>query len=140
MYVLALRALAVSGLVALGLAARPNTPPAQLGGPDRALTSISTDKPIYRGGEKVYVRGVVLNAFKHTPVTEWTQAQVQIRGPKGDVIIQGFTQAPDGTWAFAWDVPPGQAGGEYTIKASYPNTATPPPSASSTCAPTAPRA
>lgn len=120
MYVHALRTLAFSGLIALGLAARPNTPP-NLGGPNRALTSLSTDKPIYRGGERVYVRGVVLDAFKHTPVTEWTQANVEIRGPKGDVVASGFTQPQDGTWAFAWDVPPGQSGGEYTIKASYPN-------------------
>src|SRR5690242_13302692 len=101
MYVLTLRALAVSGLIALGLAARPNTPP-NLGGPNRALTSISTDKPIYRGGERVYVRGVVLDAFRHTPVTEWTQAQVEIRGPKGDVVVSGFTQPQNGTWTFAW--------------------------------------
>jgi len=119
MYVYALRALAVSGLIALGLSARPSTPP-QLGGPDRALTSISTDKPIYRSGERVYVRGVVLNAFKHTPVAEPAQATVEIRGPRGNVVAGGVTQAQAGTWAFAWDVPPGQAGGEYTIKASYP--------------------
>ena len=119
MYTLTLRALAVAGLVALGLTARPTTPP-QLGGPDRALTSISTDKPIYRGGERVYVRGVVLNAFRHTPVQEWTQAHVEIRGPRGDVVTSGASQAQDGTWSFAWDVPPGQPGGEYTIKASYP--------------------
>ena len=120
MYVHALRTLAISGLIALGLAARPNTPP-NLGGPGRALTSISTDKPIYRGGERVYIRGVLLDAFKHTPVTEWTQASVEIRGPKGDVVVSGFTQPQDGTWSFAWDVPPGQSGGEYTIKASYPS-------------------
>jgi len=125
MYVHALRTLAFSGLIALGLAARPNTPP-NLGGPNRALTSLSTDKPIYRGGERVYVRGVLLDAFKHTPVTEWTQAQVEIRGPKGDVVASGFTQPQDGTWSFAWDVPPGQSGGEYTIKASYPNNGHPP--------------
>src|SRR5262245_27384029 len=119
MYVYALRALAVSGLIALGLAARPTSPP-QLGGPDRALTSISTVKPIYRSGERVYVRGVVLDAFKHTPVNEWTQATVEIRGPRGNIVTSGASQAQSGTWSFAWDVPPGQAGGEYTIKASYP--------------------
>src|SRR5579871_1316302 len=30
-----------------------------LGGPDRYLTSVSTDKPIYKIGEMVYVRGVI---------------------------------------------------------------------------------
>jgi hypothetical protein len=121
MYVHALRTLAFGGLLALALAARPANPPVNLGGPNRALTSISTDKPIYRGGERVYVRGVILDAFKHTPVVEWTQASIELRGPKGDIIVRGVTQPQDGTWSFAWDVPPGQAGGEYTIKASYPN-------------------
>ncbi|HVE81508.1 MAG TPA: MG2 domain-containing protein, partial [Myxococcales bacterium] len=119
MYTLTLRALAVGGLIALGLAARPAAPP-QLGGPERALTSISTDKPIYKAGEKVYVRGVVLHAFKHTPFTEWTQAKVEIHGPKGDLVAGGATQAQDGTWSFAWNVPSGQPGGEYTVKATYP--------------------
>ena len=33
-----------------------------LGGPDRFLTSICTDKPIYRIGENIYIRGVILDA------------------------------------------------------------------------------
>src|SRR5688572_15761492 len=37
-------------------------------GPERYLTHVSTDKPIYRIGEKVYVRGVVLRADSHSPV------------------------------------------------------------------------
>ena len=36
-------------------------------GPDRYLTYVSTDKPVYRTGEKVYVRGFVLRAEGHAP-------------------------------------------------------------------------
>src|SRR5438477_1294268 len=55
-----------------------------LGGPERYLTSISTDKPIYRSGEKVYVRGVLLNASSHKPLGAGQSANpfIEIRGPK----------------------------------------------------------
>ena len=42
--------------------------PLTLGGKDRYLTSVSTDKPIYHPGEKVYARGAVLHAFTHAPL------------------------------------------------------------------------
>ena len=45
------------------------TTSAALGGTERYLAHISTDKPIYRTGEKVYVRSVVLHAANHTPMT-----------------------------------------------------------------------
>src|SRR5690349_12091514 len=41
--------------------------PVATAGFERYLTYISTDKPIYRTGEKVYVRGVVLRAEGHEP-------------------------------------------------------------------------
>src|SRR5688572_15446286 len=36
-------------------------------GDTRYLTHVSTDKPIYRSGEKLYVRGVILRADSHSP-------------------------------------------------------------------------
>lgn len=93
-----------------------------LGGPDRYLTSVSTDKPIYRAGEKVYVRGVVLNAANHQPLVagHFANAIVQIKGPKGDVVASGNASAEESVWGFAWEIPDGQAGGEYTIHVTYP--------------------
>jgi alpha-2-macroglobulin-like protein len=93
-----------------------------LGGDTRYLTSVSTDKPIYRGGEKVYVRGVLLNAANHKPLPEGQSANatIEIKGPKGDVVAGGNTQAQDSVWGFAWDVPAEQAGGEYTLHVTYP--------------------
>src|SRR3989441_12957031 len=38
-----------------------------LGGAERYLTHVATDKPIYRTGEKLYVRGVILRADGHSP-------------------------------------------------------------------------
>jgi len=93
-----------------------------LGGKDRYLTYISTDKPIYRAGEKVYVRGVLLSANGHKPIADaqGTNATIEITGPKGEVVASGNATAQDSTWGFSWTVPDGQAGGEYKFKATYP--------------------
>src|ERR1700733_9322730 len=63
-----------------------------LGGPDRYLTFLSSDKPIYRPGEKVYIRGVMLNAANHKPlvdgqtIRQTANATIQIKGPKGEIV------------------------------------------------------
>ena len=95
-----------------------------LGGEDRYLTHLSTDKPIYRAGETVFVRGVVLDAFDHTPLPEDENGRanpmVEIKDPKGAVVVSGQSRMADSTVGFSWEVPEGQAGGEYTIKVTYP--------------------
>src|SRR5215218_2821799 len=72
-------------LTAHGEHAAPPRKPIDLGGPDRYLTYVSTDKPIYRPGEKLYVRASILHAVKHTPSTDGAVAMVEVIGPKGDV-------------------------------------------------------
>src|SRR5690349_24656111 len=47
-----------------------------LGGVERYLTHVSTDKPIYRTGERVYVRGVVLGANDHAPLSSPQGAKI----------------------------------------------------------------
>jgi len=95
-----------------------------LGGEARYLTHLSTDKPIYRAGETIYVRGVVLNAFDRTPLPEDEENRanpmVEIKDPKGAVVASGQTRMEDSTIGFSWEVPEGQAGGEYTVKVTYP--------------------
>lgn len=93
-----------------------------LGGEKRFLTFISTDKPIYKIGEKVYVKGVILNARSHQPLgdKETARPHIQVTGPKGDVIASGTSSLKESVWAFSWDVPEGQAGGEYKVKVTYP--------------------
>jgi len=120
------------------LAERPARRPAQaksrtaatetLGGPDRFLTHLSTDKPIYRPGEKLYVRGVVLHQSSHKPLPAGGQlsAMVEIQGPKGDTVASGFVASDESVLGYEWTIPPEQAGGEYTIKVSYPFFGQPP--------------
>jgi uncharacterized protein YfaS (alpha-2-macroglobulin family) len=109
-------------IVTLGGAAvrAARTTEAALGGRERYLTAISTDKPIYRAGETVWVRGVVLQAFKRTPLRGTATASVELKGPKGETVASGTAAAADSVWAFSWKVPEGQAGGEYTIHVTYP--------------------
>lgn len=90
--------------------------------PDRFLSHVSTDKPIYRPGEKVYVRAVVLHANRHTAMAGENQAMVEVTGPKGDTVASGWTMIQDATAGFAWEIPSGMAGGEYTVKVSHPYT------------------
>lgn len=132
-----LLAVACLGWIWQGLAAdQPASPPATaspvlkraetqtLGGADRYLTYLSTDKPIYRTGETVFVRGVVLHHASHRPLSadQQTPAMIEIRGPKGDVVASGQATSEDSVLGFQWTVPDGQAGGQYTIKANYPMT------------------
>jgi hypothetical protein len=94
------------------------------GAVERYLTHISTDKPIYRTGEKIYVRGVVLRANDHLPMTGGGPASFEIKGPKGDTVASGFSAITDSVAGFSWDIPAGQPGGEYTVRILHP-TATP---------------
>jgi len=90
------------------------------GGPGY-LTYVSTDKPIYRAGEKVYVRAVVLQVDNHVPDATGT-VSYEIKGPKGDTITNGFSAITDSTIGFSWDVPATLPGGEYTIRIAHPLT------------------
>ena len=94
-----------------------------LGGVERYLAHVSTDKPIYREGDKVYVRGVLLNANSRVPLpdNQRPNGMVTIVGPKGDTITSGWVAGADSTIGFAWEVPADQPGGEYIAKLSFPN-------------------
>ncbi len=93
-----------------------------LGGLDRYLTFASTDKPIYRPGETVYVRGIVLQHATHQPLAEGLQVAsvIELKGPKGDTVASGTATSEDSVVGFSWQVPPEQAGGEYIVRMTYP--------------------
>lgn len=121
-----MRALRWSSLVVASLflaAGAPPKPkdlatPQRLGGATRFLTHVSTDKPIYKTGETVYVRGVVLDARSHVPAPNGNWSQITILGPKGETVQSGQSQVVDGAFGFSWTVPDGLAGGEYTVTAA----------------------
>jgi alpha-2-macroglobulin-like protein len=88
-------------------------------------THVTTDKPIYRPGEKLYVRGVMLRRDGHLPMTNTGRsiapASFEIKGPKGDTVASGFSNISDSVAGFSWDIPAAQAGGEYTVRVSHPS-------------------
>src|SRR5262249_19312877 len=92
------------------------------GGIERYLIHVTTDKPIYRTGERLYVRGVVLRAGGHTPMSTSLSETVsfEIKGPKGDTVASGASAIIDSVAGFSWDIPAGQAGGEYTVRIAHP--------------------
>lgn len=101
---------------------------ADLGGDQRYLAHLSTDKPIYRLGETVFVRGVLLHAVNQKPLADNLAvfAVVEIQGPKGDVVAGGNATTQNSSLGFQWTIPDGQAGGEYTIKTTFPDAGFPP--------------
>jgi hypothetical protein len=108
----------------------PSTPVSteSLGGGDRNLTYVSTDKPIYRPGEMLYVRAVPLNCITRKPIVaaQALPATVEIKGPKGETVASGIAQLQESVFGFSWAIPFSQAGGEYTIHMSHPYTGQPP--------------
>ena len=44
----------------------------------------------------------------------------EIKGPKGDTVTSGVSAIIDSVAGFSWDIPAGQAGGEYTVRISHP--------------------
>jgi hypothetical protein len=82
------------------------------------LTHISTDKPIYQIGEKVYVRGVLLRAATNAPLPVGTDAlaHFEITNPNGQTIAKGKAATKDSVWSFEYPIGKNLPGGEYTVK------------------------
>ena len=92
-----------------------------LGGSKRFLTYLSTDKPIYQSGERVLIRGVLLDSASHQPKNGYGgYANLQVLGPRGQSITSGSVNIQDSVWSYGWNVARDQAGGEYTIVVTYP--------------------
>ncbi|QSQ12611.1 alpha-2-macroglobulin family protein [Myxococcus landrumensis] len=112
--VLAALGLAAPSLLPLpGLAAPRNLPTPQA---DRPNTFITTDKPLYRPGDQVLMRALYLAGISRKPYTDMAGGYAEIRGPLGDVVWQGYMTTRESVWGLAWRIPPGQPGGEYTLR------------------------
>ncbi|MDR0882142.1 MAG: A-macroglobulin complement component [Candidatus Adiutrix sp.] len=100
----------------------PDTPPLspeQLGGPERNLVFLATDKPIYQPGETVYLRAVALQADTYFPVTgQPGPALFKITGPRDNELETLPGELVDSTAGAAWTIPAGTPGGRYRAAAS----------------------
>jgi len=93
----------------------------KLGGPDRYLAHVSTDKPIYRIGETVYLRTMLLHAFTNRPLTDQQTATLKITSPRDSTVLEQAFRIDDATGGISWRIPDNTPGGEYTATISFPN-------------------
>ena len=95
----------------------------KLGGVDRFSTFVSTDKPIYKAGETVYIRGVMLNGSNHKPLPSGmsARANVAIKKADGTVLASSRVNSIESVWSATWQVQSSESGGEYTIEVTYPS-------------------
>jgi len=107
-------------------AKKPEDLQQRLGGAQRCLAHVSTDKPIYRTGENVYVRAVVVDALTRAPWMSNVLVQVEIVSPKGDTIARGMAGVENGSLGYQWPIEESAAGGDYKVKVSFPNNGYPP--------------
>jgi hypothetical protein len=100
--------------------------PELLGGDERYLLYVSLDKPVYRESESVYIRTTILNASDNTPLDNGSaDIQVQIKGPKGDIVFDTYTTGDDSTVGAKWVIPAATAGGRYSVLVSSPSLGAP---------------
>ncbi|MDD3119301.1 MAG: alpha-2-macroglobulin family protein, partial [Victivallales bacterium] len=93
----------------------------QLGGQERYLLYAATDKPIYRAGEKVYLRAVMLNAADNTPLKNGNaEIKVKITDARKAEVFSGYATVRDSSAGSHWTIPNGQPGGVYTATFSSP--------------------
>ncbi|HTW94404.1 MAG TPA: MG2 domain-containing protein [Tepidisphaeraceae bacterium] len=90
------------------------------------LAHVSTDKPIYRVGETVYLRAVLLGANEHKPMQQQAWGTIQITGPNGEVLGNFAATTADSVLAFNWPVPLDAGGGVYKTTVQFPAEGFPP--------------
>ena len=111
--------LALAGQAAADQNQSPPVPDSErLGGDQRPLVFLATDKPIYKPGETIYARIVALQADTYFPLREPGQAMLKINGPRQNEVAAMFAPLTDSTAGFAWVIPQGMAGGRYQASAS----------------------
>lgn len=94
---------------------------ASLGGDDRFLAHLSTDKPLYRPGERFFARAVILNGFSRKPAEKPLDAVFEIRSARGEKVAEFHGASENGVAALGWEIPRGAAGGTYTLVAKFPS-------------------
>jgi hypothetical protein len=87
---------------------------------------VSTDKPIYKRGDTIYIRALLLNAHTQKPVSKkvlkdlYTDTTCKVLGPKGDCLKEGKLGELTGKMFGAkWEVPNDATGGSYTIRIQH---------------------
>ncbi|MBI4864750.1 MAG: A-macroglobulin complement component, partial [Candidatus Riflebacteria bacterium] len=93
---------------------------------DRYLLHLGTDKPVYRPGETVYVRGALLEAFTRTPSKQPVYPEIKVLSPRGAAVVTSTGSIESGVLGWSWRIPRGQVGGEYKVVAESKQAGYPP--------------
>ena len=80
----------------------------------RVVTRVSTDKPLYKPGEKVRIRGVGLEAFRLT-VAEDVPLRMTMTDPRGGTVFDHRLVSVKGNIAWEHDLSADAVGGAYTV-------------------------
>jgi alpha-2-macroglobulin-like protein len=81
------------------------------------LVYVSTDRPVYRPGEAIFVRALVLDRLTRLPVAQAPQLIATMVDGRGAPVAQSHSPTGNvGTGAFVLQVPAASAGGPHTIR------------------------
>lgn len=81
------------------------------------LVHVSTDRPVYRPGEPIYVRAVVLDRVTRLPLAHAPQMVAQLFDAKHAPVGNDYDlAAPTGVGSFLLHVPAESAGGPHTVR------------------------
>lgn len=109
--------LAGATLIWGGVAAAGVVTAEQLGGEARPIVYLSTDKPIYRTGEKLYIRAIALDALTNFPTDIKRGAKIEIINSRGETVFSTYRGGSEGpAFGAAWEIPGSLPGGEYTLR------------------------
>lgn len=90
-----------------------------LGGDERFSTYLSTDKPIYRINDDVYIRGLLLRSDSNIPHSDYVNGVLQVIGSRGDKFFESMVTFQSGIMGTKWKIPQNLGGGEYLLKINY---------------------
>ncbi len=117
----AIAVLAIAGAAVVLERATAGGVPKDLGGEARYLGHLATDKPLYRPGETVYARALLLHAFSRAPLAGAHSVEFVVESPKGERVTAGWGAVENGVGAFHWEIPKEQVGGTYRIVTHFPS-------------------
>ncbi len=100
---------------------KPREAVGELGSDGRCLGHLSTDKPVYRPGERLFARAALLGAFDRKPAPGRVLTSFEIRSARGEIVAQGRSLADGGVAPFGWEIPHGLSGGMFTLLAKFPS-------------------
>jgi len=78
---------------------------------------LAVDKPLYQPGETIWFRAFELLSDRLTPGGDGRGTTFQLIDPRGSVVMDRRVLTQEGAAANDFALPPGMAGGEYTLKA-----------------------